>query len=362
LAILHEALKEVVCKVVYHGAGKSGKTTSLMSMNDQLPASRKGRFVSLETPTERTLFFDFMPVKAEARGWKFRYLLFATPGQEYYEASRRLVLKGADAIVFIVDSQRDRYEDNYRAMELLTRDLQSLGQAIEHIPMVVAYNKRDLGNALTIDDLEKRYNQRHCISMPCVAKNGQGVLDVFLTAAKMGLTRLSQKGAEANMGEFFRSLVVTSEDSEAVGTRLAQLNSRAGALGSVLVDESTGVIGARGQIPAEDHESLGALLACNFTAAQELSVNLSARGFLGITQRGHKLALRAVRVDKRRFVAMVLERDADQAKVKEAVTYCKGPLAAYMGQVDMMSGARMARLGELFSSVADLAVDGMMAA
>jgi len=359
MAILHESLKEVVCKIVYHGAGKSGKTTSLMYMNHALPAAQKGRFVSLETPTERTLFFDFLPVKAEARGWKFRYLLYATPGQEYYEASRRLVLKGADAIVFVVDSQRERYEDNYRAMELLDKDLMSLGQRLENIPMVIAYNKRDLSSALPIEDLEKRYNQRHCLSMPCVARTGQGVLEAFLTAAKMGLTRLSQQGAEARMGEMFKSMVMSAEDAEAVTTRLAQLNGRSGALGSVLIDESTGVIGARGEIPAEDHESLGALLACNFAAAQELSVNLSARGFLGITQKGHRLALRAVRVDNRRFVAMVLDRNSDPAKVKEAVTYCKGPLAAYMGQVDLMAAGRMSRLGELFSSVADLAVAGI---
>jgi signal recognition particle receptor subunit beta len=146
MAILREATKEVICKIVYHGAGRSGKTTSLLHMDHMLAPGHRGKFISLETPTERTLFFDLLPVKVLAGGYSFRYLLFATPGQEYYHASRRLVLKGADAIVFVVDSQRERMQDNWEAWELLEKNLRELGQRADALPLVLQYNKRDLPN------------------------------------------------------------------------------------------------------------------------------------------------------------------------------------------------------------------------
>lgn len=359
MAILHEATKEVIAKVVYHGAGRCGKTTSLMYLDRVLPANRKGKFISLETPTERTLFFDMLPVMAEAGGYKFRYLLYATPGQEYYHASRRLVLKGADAIVFVVDSQRERARDNDEAAELLRKNLSELGQRAENIPTVVQFNKRDLSNAIPIADAERRFNAEHNLSFPAVARTGDGVFDTLLTAAKMALTRLSQPGGEDRMGPFFRTTVIAEADAAALKQRLEKLNREGGLLGSLLVDESSGVLAHAGEVPSNDFETLGALLACNFMAAQELAASLSGAGFSGTMQRGKRWLLRAVRIDARRFVLLACSSGADRRRLRDAATYFKGPLASYMEQVDGVSANRLSRMSDLFSSVASLAATNL---
>src|SRR5690349_20688190 len=166
MAILHEATKEVICKLVYHGTGMCGKTTSLMYLNHHLPPTQRGKFISLETPTERTLYFDFLPVITEARGYKFRYLLFTTPGQDYYEASRKLVLKGADGLVLVIDSQRERMHENASAVALLEKSLNEMGQRLDMLPMSIQYNKRDLSTAMPLDEAEKRFNPKHALSFP----------------------------------------------------------------------------------------------------------------------------------------------------------------------------------------------------
>lgn len=359
MAIIDEAAGEVVCKIVYHGTGKSGKTTNLLYMNHHLPEHQRGRFVTLETPTERTLFFDFLPVKTEARGFKFRYLLYATPGQEYYDASRRLILKGADAVVFVVDSQPERAQDNWDALELLKKNFSSLGQDLANIPMVIQYNKRDLSGAMRIEDAERRYNERRLMSFPAIARSGQGVYETFLTAAKMALTRLSVPAAEARMGELFRTLVVAQEDRERLEKQLDRLVYESGAAGALLIDESTGVIAQKGTAPAGDHEALGALLACNFTAAQELAGLLSGASFAGIMQKGKRWALRTARMDARRFAVLVCGRHTDRARMRNAVKFFRTPIAEYLKQMDQLSANRLGRFSELFSSVTDIEVAGM---
>jgi GTPase SAR1 family protein len=288
MAILHEATKEVICKVVYHGTGMCGKTTSLMYLNHHLPPSQRGRFISLETPTERTLYFDFLPVITEARGYKFRYLCFTTPGQDYYEASRKLVLTGADGIVFVVDSQRERMHENITSLALLEKNLSELGQRPELMPMTIQYNKRDLQTAIPLDEAERKFNPRHHLSFPAVAKTGQGVYETFLTIAKMALTKLTSADGEARMGEMFRTTVISAEDALRFRTQLARLNEETGAAGSILVDESSGLLAQQGEIGSQNLETLGALLACNFTAAQELAHNLSGAGFRGIVQKARR--------------------------------------------------------------------------
>lgn len=360
MAILHEATKEVICKVVYHGTGMCGKTTSLMYLNHHLPPTQRGKFISLETPTERTLYFDFLPVITEARGFKFRYLLFTTPGQDYYEASRKLVLKGADGIVYVVDSQKDRMNDNLSALTLLDKNLTEMGQRPDLLPMVIQYNKRDLPGVVPLDELEKRFNARHLLSFPAVAKTGQGVYETFLTIAKMALTKLTSAEGEARMGDVFKTTVITTDDALKFRTQLGRLNDEAGASGSMLVDESSSLIAHQGEIPAKDFESLGALLACNFTAAQELAFNMSGQGFTGIIQKGKLRNLHAVRVDRRRFLVVLTGTQVDARKFRDAVAYARGTIAAALMQVDTLSPSRLARFGELFTSVTRLAVSGMM--
>lgn len=359
MAIIHEATNEVICKIVYHGAGKSGKTTNLMYMHHHLPEAQRGQFVSLETPTERTLFFDFLPVKAEARGYKFRYLLFATPGQEYYDASRKLVFKGADAIVFIVDSQRDRIQENWEALELMEKNLKDLGQRAEHIPTAIVYNKQDLPNILPLEDCERRFNPRHLLSFPAVARTGQGVKDPFLYIAKMAILRLSKAGSEAQMGELFRTLVITEYDAAHLVRILGRVNQEVGAVASMLIDENSGILASNGKMPSTDPESLGALLACNFTAAEELSDTLSRKGFVGIMQRGKRWVMRAARVDQRRFLFLACPRSTDHRRIQDAVVYFRGPLASYLKTMDSSSPGNLNRMSDVFTSVNDLALDGL---
>ncbi len=359
MAIIHEATREVICKIVYHGTGKCGKTTNLMWMNQSLPESKRGKFLTLETPTERTLFFDYLPVIARAKGYTFRYLLFATPGQPYYDASRKLVFKGADAVVFVVDSARDRGPENDDALALLKKNLSDQGQVPDAIPTVIQYNKRDLREAMTIEDAERRYNPTRLLSFPSVARSGEGVYETFLTAAKMALTRLRMPGAEARMGPLFRTLVITTDDEERFKKLLAKLVLDAEASGAMLVDESSGVLAIEGAVPYDALESLGALLACNFTAAQELSTMLAGQGFAGISQRGTTWLMRAGRIDARRFVVLVANRRADRQRLREAVTTARGPLAGALQMVDTVSANRLAGFGELFSAVTELGVAGL---
>ncbi len=361
MAILHEATKEVICKIVYHGTGMCGKTTSLMYLNHHLPPSQRGKFISLETPTERTLYFDFLPVITEARGYKFRYLCFTTPGQDYYEASRKLVLKGADGIVFVVDSQRERMAENLTSLQLLEKNLGEMGQKPENLPTVVQYNKRDLPSAMPLDEAEKRFNAKHQMSFPAVARTGQGVYETFLSIAKMALTKLTSADGEHRMGEAFRTIVITAEDATRFRTQLARLLEQSGAAGAMLVDESSSLLAQQGEVPAKDHETLGALLACNFTAAQELAHNMSGGGFTGIVQKGPTRSLLAVRVDSRRFLVVLHPRGADARRLKDAVMIAKGTLAAGLMQMDQMSASRLARFGEVFTSVSRIAVAGMSA-
>jgi len=356
MAILREATKEVICKIVYHGAGRSGKTTSLMYMNHRLPPGQRGQFITLETPTERTLFFDLLPVKVVAGGYSFRYLLFATPGQEYYHSSRRLVLKGADAIVFVVDSQRERAQDNTEALELMEKELKELGQRAADLPLIVQYNKRDLPNALPLEDAERRFNARRSFSFPAIARTGQGVYETFLTAARMALSRLSLPGAEDKMGELFRSLVISEDDAERMAKQLTKLNMESGSSCSLLVEESSGIISSAGMMPSGDNETLGAVLACNFTAAQELAGNLSGASFSGTIQRGASWILRSMRVDQRRFLVTASGRAVEGRKVRDGMLLARGPLGALLKMIDTVSPNRLRQAQDVFSSCTQIAV------
>ncbi len=359
MAILDEAQHQVVCKIVYHGAGRSGKTTNLLYLNEALPPRLRGRFVTLETPTERTLFFDLLPVSVEAGGYRFRFLLFATPGQEYYHASRRQVLKGADAIVYVMDSARERMVENSEAIELLEKNLRELGTEPELLPSVFQYNKRDLAGALPIEEAERRYNPRRLHAFPATARTGQGVLETFLTAAKMSLARLTTTGREAKLGESFRSVVVTEEDAARAETILKNLAADGGARGALLVDENSAILVSAGMVMAEEKESLGALLACNFTAAQELAGALSGSSFAGTLQRGDKSVLRAARVDARRFLVTVAARQADARKLLDATAYARTALAAQMAHMDSLSAQRFGRVSDMIGAAGGIAIAGL---
>ncbi len=359
MAIIHEKNREVICKLVYHGTGMCGKTTSLMYLNQHLPESQRGRFISLETPTERTLYFDFLPVITEARGYRFRYLLFTTPGQEYYEATRKLILKGADGIVTVVDSQTSRTQDNIAAISLLERNMDDMKQPPELLPAVLQYNKRDLPSIVPMDEAERRFNPRGIPSFPAVARTGQGVYETFLMIARLSLAKLTKPDGEAKMGPLFRSTYITVSDHLKFESQLDRLNRESGAMGALLVDESSGVLARCGNIPSSDYESLGALLACNFTAAQELAYNLSRGSFSGVMQKGPDWTMFAARVDQRRFMVIFCPPEPDRLRLRQGIFTVKNTLAASLAAVDKASPGHLAQFGEAFTSASRFAVTGL---
>ncbi len=159
MSMINYASREINCKIVYYGPGLGGKTTNLEHIYGRVAPDTRGKLISLATETERTLFFDFLPVDlGTIRGFKTRFHLYTVPGQVYYNASRKLILKGVDGVVFVADSQMERMEANVEAMQNLYDNMSEYGYDLTRMPFVVAYNKRDLPNALPIAELQKSLN------------------------------------------------------------------------------------------------------------------------------------------------------------------------------------------------------------
>ncbi len=159
MSLINYASREINCKIVYYGPGLGGKTTNLEYVYEKVAPSSKGKLISLATETERTLFFDFLPVDlGTIRGFRTRFHLYTVPGQVYYNASRKLILKGVDGVVFVADSQIDRMEANLEAMQNLYDNMAQHGYDLTRMPFVVQYNKRDLPNAAPIADLDAALN------------------------------------------------------------------------------------------------------------------------------------------------------------------------------------------------------------
>lgn len=223
MSLINYASREINCKLVYYGPGLGGKTTNLEYIYEKVSPSSKGKMISLATETERTLFFDFLPVDlGTIRGFKTRFHLYTVPGQVYYNASRKLILKGVDGVVFVADSQIERMEANIEAMQNLYDNMAQHGYSLTSIPFVVQYNKRDLPNATTIRELQAALNpgwpvedparQKHTADpyhegetlveqldgqwierapyFEAVAMNGDGVFDTLKAVSKMVLKSL----------------------------------------------------------------------------------------------------------------------------------------------------------------------------
>jgi signal recognition particle receptor subunit beta len=184
--------REVSCKIVYCGPGLGGKTTNLLQIRDRIPSKSRGRLVSIATRGDRTLFFDFLPMElGQIKGYTTRFHLYTVPGQVHYEASRRLILKGADGIVFVVDSQRDRLDANIESLYELERALSEQGMELATLPAVIQYNKRDLDDICNVDVLEKELNPMSFPKFEAVATRGEGVVDTLKTACKKVLAGLA---------------------------------------------------------------------------------------------------------------------------------------------------------------------------
>jgi mutual gliding-motility protein MglA len=183
--------REINCKLVYYGPGLGGKTANLQWIYDHTGSNQKGKMVSLATETDRTLFFDFLPLDlGTVRGFKTRFHLYTVPGQVFYEASRRLILKGADGVVFVADSQEERLDANIETLENLREHLKDHNLDFASIPYVLQLNKRDLPNVLPVQELQKTLSVKGEPSVEAVAVSGQGVFDTLKEAAKLVLAEL----------------------------------------------------------------------------------------------------------------------------------------------------------------------------
>jgi len=187
--------REINCKLVYYGPGLGGKTTNLQWIYDHTGAAQKGKMISLATETDRTLFFDFLPLDlGTVRGFKARFHLYTVPGQVFYEASRKLILKGADGVVFVADSQPERMDANLETLENLQEHLKEHKLDFGTIPYVLQLNKRDLSNVLPVEELQRQLQAKGEPVMEAVAVTGQGVFDTLKELAKQVLAEL-KKGA-----------------------------------------------------------------------------------------------------------------------------------------------------------------------
>jgi mutual gliding-motility protein MglA len=195
MSFINYPAREINCKIVYYGPGLCGKTTNLQWIYKKTNPDAKGKMISLATETERTLFFDFLPLSlGEIRGFKTRFHLYTVPGQVFYDASRKLILKGVDGVVFVADSQIERMEANIESIENLKANLIEQGYSLDSVPYVVQYNKRDLPNAAPVAEMKKLLNPNGLPDFDSVATEGTGVFETLKAVAKLVLIEL-KKGA-----------------------------------------------------------------------------------------------------------------------------------------------------------------------
>jgi len=193
VSFINFAAREINCKVVYYGAGLGGKTTNLQWIFEQTLGKTGGKMISLATETDRTLFFDFLPLDlGTIRGFKTRFHLYTVPGQVFYDASRKLILRGVDGVVFVADSQEERMDANLEALENLRENLKDHGYDLMKIPYVLQLNKRDLPNALPVDVLKQALAKRDEPTFEAIAFKGVGVFETLKDAGRQVLTELKK--------------------------------------------------------------------------------------------------------------------------------------------------------------------------
>lgn len=191
MALVNYAAREINCKIVYYGTGLGGKTTNLKYIHSQLAPTTRGELISLATETERTLFFDFLPLDlGSVQGFKTRFSLYTVPGQVEYNASRKLILNGVDGIIFVADSDVMRSKENIESLQNMIENLAEYNLTLDNIPWVLQYNKRDLANAMPIERMERECNIRGVPSFEAVASEGLGVFATLKAISKLILNRL----------------------------------------------------------------------------------------------------------------------------------------------------------------------------
>src|SRR5512140_2985069 len=193
MTFINYAAREINCKIVYYGPGLCGKTTNLQYIYDRTNPSAKGKLISLATETDRTLFFDFLPLDlGTVRGFKTRFHLYTVPGQVFYDASRKLILRGVDGVVFVADSQEERLDANIEALENLQENLKEHGYDFKKIPYVLQLNKRDLPSAMAVEDLKRELCKKDEPVFEAIAFQGKGVFETLKEVARLVLIELKK--------------------------------------------------------------------------------------------------------------------------------------------------------------------------
>jgi signal recognition particle receptor subunit beta len=191
MSFINYPAKEVNCKIIYSGPGLSGKTTNVQYIYEHTQQERRGKLIPLSTENERTLFFDFLPLAVEdVRGYKTRLHLYSIPGQTFYEISREFILKGVDGVVFVADSQSERMDENIESLEALERSLDRQGYDLARLPLIFQYNKRDLANVVSIQELEATLNPKRRPHYEAVANRGSGVMETLQAVSQAVIREL----------------------------------------------------------------------------------------------------------------------------------------------------------------------------
>ncbi len=193
MSFINYSSREINCKIVYYGPGLCGKTTNLQYIYKKTNPEQKGKLISLATETERTLFFDFLPLAlGDIKGFKVRFHLYTVPGQIFYAASRKLILKGVDGVVFVADSQIERMEANIESLDDLRINIAEQGYELDKLPYSVQFNKRDLSNVAPVDSMNKLLNPRNMPWFEATAPTGSGVFETLKNVAKQVLIELKK--------------------------------------------------------------------------------------------------------------------------------------------------------------------------
>lgn len=193
MSFINYSSREINCKIVYYGPGLCGKTTNLQYIYKRTNPEQKGKLISLATETERTLFFDFLPLAlGEIKGFRIRFHLYTVPGQVFYAASRKLILKGVDGVVFVADSQIERMESNMESLDDLKINLAEQGYELEKLAFTIQYNKRDLPHIVPVEDMNKLLNHKNIQWFEGVAVTGKGVFETLKSVARQVLFELKK--------------------------------------------------------------------------------------------------------------------------------------------------------------------------
>ena len=290
MALINYANKEINAKIVYYGPGLSGKTTNIQYIFHRLKPEHRGKLITLPTQTDRTLFFDFLPVEIpDVKGFTTRFHLYTVPGQVFYNATRKMVLKGVDGIVFVADSQKEKLEDNVDSLKNLEENLNEYGKSITSLPFVFQFNKRDLAGINTTADLNKRLNEWGYPSYEAIATTGKGVMETLSTISRMVLRHLKDSYESQKILRFGASGRDEGERDEVIDEQTTELRtptpprSRATAdfsRSEVMEPEET--VSERGKVAGAVRDHLGVMGEYDETADERITESRAEEGEISI--------------------------------------------------------------------------------